>query len=66
MGVDREVLVVAKSYLARYGHAAEMRARRRAAVLEAEGQLDGRDSWLKVARTIERLLALERSNDEVG
>jgi hypothetical protein len=52
-------LNVAKAYIARYGHAARSRARRRADVLEAEGHLEARDIWLKVVRAIERIQALK-------
>jgi hypothetical protein len=56
MTADREILTVARSYLARYGPAAKVRAQRRADVLEAyRGNIEGRDVWLNVVRMIERL-----------
>ena len=56
---DREILTVAKFYLSRYGHAAKLRAQRRADVLESEGHLLRRDDWLKVVRAIEHIQALK-------
>jgi len=64
MTADREILTVARSYLARYGPAAKLRAQRRADVLEVEGNIEGRDVWLNVVRTIERLQSMAATRSD--
>ncbi len=56
MITDLDVFRAAKLHLDRHGEAAITEARRRAAELQAAGDRDGADVWLRIVLAIETLL----------
>lgn len=57
MTSDLDIYRAARLWLGQHGDAAVREARRRVAELQATGQLDGADVWLRIIVAIETLLA---------
>ncbi len=64
MTSDLDIYRSANELIKQHGDAADIEAAMRADELAADGDMDGRAVWLRIVKTIEKLLAKERPEGE--